>query len=248
MIENLIRDYSSNQNNNLNNYIEGLDLNGLVNFYLKCSNHLFFQKYNTAMDDILILIYNQIMNKLKETSLLDIIEVYFNIFNESLYIEDSIEANQNIINVRRYNLNDDFFLEYESKRHNISRLEFIENYQKGLEYYEEDSLYLKSVFGYLDKLQNAILEYLDTIISKLSEEERHIYLIKINEIIEDNSLEIIRRNEIRKNRKAVDIESKMREISTFEIFSMLDTTTLKNKNYIYGNFQAALKKKAYNKK
>ena len=80
------------------------------------------------------------------------------------------------------------------------------------------------------------------------EVERNLYLIKINEIIENNSLEIVKRNEMRKNKRVIDIQSKMRDISTFEIFSMLDTTTLKNKNYVYGSFQAALIKQKNNNK
>ncbi|MBQ8892478.1 MAG: hypothetical protein IJ068_06430 [Bacilli bacterium] len=243
MIENLIKGYNGEENNVLNTYIEGLDLNGLVNFYLKCSNHLLFQKYSNSMNDILTSIYNKIMKKLPETSLLEVMDVYFNIFTESLYVEDSIEANQNIINVRNYNLNDDFFIEYESKRRKMSKDEFIENYSKSMEYYEEDKLYLKSVFDYLDKLQLNVLEYLNKMLHNLTDTERHLYLIKINEIIEDNSLEIIKRNEIRKNKRIIDIQSKMRDISTIEVFNMLDTTSLKNKIYIYSSFQAVLKDK-----
>ena len=245
MVESLIRNYSKSEDNSLVNYVNGLDLNGLVTFYLKCSNHLYFQRYD-SIDSILELIYQKIVDKIGDLSLLDTMEVYLKIFNESLAIEDSIEASQNIISVRKYNLKDNFFIKYESERKKMSEQQFIENYHKGLDYYENDLLILKNVFSYLDKLQNYLLELLDNKIETLSEEERIAYLIKINNIIEENSIEIIKRNEIKKNRRAVDIQSRMNEISTFEIFSMLDTTNLKNKNYVYMNFQEALKRK-YNK-
>ena len=247
MVENLIKNYNNSENNEFNNYIEGLNLSGLVNFYLKCSNHLYFKKYNN-IGDILELIFDNIKKKLNSVSILELMDIYTNIFTETLNIEESIESNNNIINVRNANLKDDFFIEYESKRSNLDRNEFIERYTRSLDYYENNAIYLKNVFSFIDKLQQEMVNYLDGVISKLSNEEKHILLIKINEIIEKNSLEIIERNEIRKNRKTVDIHSKMKEIPTFEIFNMLDTTMLKNKNYVYSNFQSMLKQVNYSSK
>ena len=244
MVENLIRNYSDNSDNDLKKYLEGLNLSGLVSFYLKCSNHLYFKKY-ASISNILELIFSAIKNKFDSVSVLELMDIYTDVFTESLNIEGSIESNNNIINVRKMNLKDSFFIDYESKRKNLERSKFVDEYTKSLDYYETDVLYLKSVFSFVDALQQEMLDYIELVMSKLSNDEKHMLLIQVNEIIEKNSLEIIERNEIRKNRKTIDIHSKMKEIPTFEVFNMFDTTNLKNKNYVYSNFQAYLKKYNY---
>ena len=247
MVENLIKNYNNSDNNEFNSYIEGLNLKGLVNFYLKCSNHLYFKKYNN-INEILEVVFNNIKQKYNSVSILELIDIYTNIFTETLNVEESIESNNNIIDVRKMNLEDNFFIEYETKKNNLERSDFIDKYTRSLDYYEENALYLKTVFSFIDKLQQEIVDYLDDVISKLSNEEKHVLLIKINEIIEKNYQEIIERNEIRKNRKTIDIHSKMKEIPTFEIFNMLDTSMLKNKNYVYSSFQSMLKQVNYSSK
>ena len=247
MIENLIRKYDNLSSNDLVTYIDGLNLDGLVKFYLKCSNHLYFKRYN-SMNNILELISNKIKEKLNTVSILELIDIYTNIFIDTLNVEDSIESNNNVINVRKTNLEDNFFVQYESSKKNLSREEFIDSYVKTIDYYEQNSLYLKTVFSFIDNLQKEISDYIDSVLEKISDDDKHALLIKINEIIDENALEIIERNEIKKSRKTIDIHSKMREISTFEIFNMLDTTNLKHKNYVYNNFKAYLEKYNYSNK
>ena len=53
-----------------------------------------------------------------------------------------------------------FFIQYESSKKNLSREEFFDNYIKSIDYYEENSLYLKTVFSYIDKLQKEISDYI----------------------------------------------------------------------------------------
>jgi len=243
MIENLIKEYDSKNNNNLSNFIEGLNLNGLVNFYLKCSNHLYFQKYNN-IGNMLEYVYKIIKNKLSSVTIIELMGIYTNIFIEALNIEESINANNNIVRVRTASLKDDFFLNFEPKRRKMSREQFIDMYTREMDYYEKDSLYLKSVFSFVDKLQQEIADYIDNAISKLSDEEKNILLIRVNEIIENNSLKIIEENESKT--RIIDIYSKMKEIPTFEISNISDTK--KYENYVYESFRGSLMKKNIKKK
>ena len=241
MVERLVRNYDENFNE-IESYLNNLNLNDLINLYLKCATPLYIQNYEN-ISKILNLVFDNIMNKLDTVSLIDIINLYSNIFVETMSLEDSIQSNQNIINVREFNLTDDFFLEYESKKKDQTKEEYIKDYFKSLENYRKSLAHFNKCFQYLDKLQKSVLSYIDSALKTISNEENEVLLREINKKIEETSDEILRRYQLSRNKKAIDIESRMKETPSFEIFNMLDTIALSRKDYVYSNYQAALMEK-----
>ena len=120
-------------------------------------------------------------------------------------------------------------------------------YEKEINYYVNNGIYLDKSFHNMDLLLSNVFNYINEKISKLDLDSKKELLMHINNIILDNSLEIIKRNELRRNKKFIDIRSKMIDKSTYEIFNMLDTTKLKNMNYVYSNFQSILNDKSIKK-
>ena len=247
MIERLINSYNEGLNNDLESIIDTIPLNDIVDIYIKYTNPVYIQNKKNISKS-LNLICNKILLKLESVSLEELIDLYINVFIEEIFIEDSIDGYKNILKVRNCNLKDEFFIEFESKKQNIGRDEFLNKYIKSLDFYNESLEYHNESFHFLDTLQKGILSFINEKINNCLNDELLVILRNINNKIEFNSNEIIKRNELRKNKKAIDIQRRISETPTIEIFCMLDTTNLKHKNYIYNSLQASIMDKLDNTK
>jgi len=238
MLESLMNDNSNIKE--IEVYLNQLSLKDLFKLYLKCNTTLYFQNY-TNISKILDIICTKIMNSLNSEPLMQIVDFYARVFDDQLLIEDHIESNNNIINVRRENLKDNFFLEYESEKNHLTKLEFVEQYSKIISYYENDLHYLRERFKCLDKLQNSLYAYIDNRVINLSSKEKQSLLLSVRTKIEANSKEILKRDEMIKDKKKFDVEMRMNFSS--DIFDLLNVTNLKNYNYILMDLEAKLAKK-----
>ena len=65
-------------------------------------------------------------------------------------------------------------------------------------------------------------------------------LKEINKKVEENSLEIIKRIELRQDKKRLEIQSRLHDIPMSLIYEKLDISYLREQNYVYSHFQGTL--------
>lgn len=238
MVDGLI---NNNDNSNIG-FVSTLDsysINELVNLYITYSRVKYFIEHDN-MDEILDYISSYIVNNLSKLSYLETMDLYSKIMIEVLDLEKMMESNKNIVQIRTNNLKDEFFLEMEAKTYNMNKDIFVEKYKRDLSYFKRfDGIY-ERIHDLLDKFQKDIFRYLNTTISNLSIDERDKLLKEINSIVDQNSLEIIKRIEIKHDKKKMAIHSKFSDSSPEELYDKLDTFKLEHQNYVYLNYQAIL--------
>lgn len=245
MIGRMIDNYNEDIDNELENYLSNLSLQEIISLYIKFSNPVYLSNKKNMFKS-LNLMYSNVAKKMNSVSLFNLIDLYTNIYLEILYFEDSIEGLKNIINARNGNLEDDFIVEYEAKRQNISKDEFIKRYTESINKISVNLINLNETFKYLDSLQKGIQSYINNEIDNLSIEESKLLFKQINDKIEENSQEILKRNDLRRNKKAADIQARILETPTFDIFNLFDTTSLKNELNIYKKYQVIIYDKISN--
>lgn len=245
MIGRMIDNYNEDIDNELENYLSNLSLQEIISLYIKFSNPVYLSNKKNMFKS-LNLMYANVAKKMNSVSLFNLIDLYTNIYLEILYFEDSIEGLKNIINARNGNLEDDFIVEYEAKRQNISKDEFIKRYTESINKISVNLINLNETFKYLDSLQKGIQSYINNEIDNLSIEESKLLFKQINDKIEENSQEILKRNDLRRNKKAADIQARILETPTFDIFNLFDTTSLKNELNIYKKYQVIIYDKISN--
>ena len=177
-----------------------------------------------------------------------VFDLYGNIFISSLDLEEHIESNQNIINVRNYNLQDEYYIERQSTNKGTTKEAFLKKYMLELESYINHEKVLERAFSNLDKLQNAILIYVETKLKSLTEEEKMQLLETLNSRIEANSKEIVKRKKLGNNRLKLDLQSRFEDISIYELIDSLNITSLRNKKYVYQSFRSAIMEQTKEKK
>ena len=109
--------------------LSNLDIKKLIDIYIKLSNPIYYKTHDN-MDNILKVLLDIIIKKLDDISLIEVIDIYTNIFGETLITDENIENNNNVIIAKRLNLQDDFIVDYESKKSKI--ICFIVNMKKKL--------------------------------------------------------------------------------------------------------------------
>jgi len=231
MIENLVKSFNEDD-------IKELSLKKLLDLYFKCSNAVYFRSYE-KMDSILDVIRKIIVTKLKNSNLFDIVYIYYDVSYKFLKSKESLQSNQNIIDARNLNLKDDFYIQYESKRRKKTPLEFIKIYKDELKIHEENGIYLEKSCDSFSKLQNDMLNIINDFINRLSNEERNILLIKLNNEIESKSIEILKRNTDKKNRNLINYQ--LKNMSTEDVYKLYDNTELMNMISILFYIQQILK-------
>lgn len=232
---------------NIKDLLVNLSLGDLIELYLRYVTNLSIFK-NNNQEFIFNLLYETIVNKLNTVSLMKVFDLYGNIFISSLDLEEHIESNQNIINARNYNLQDEYYIERQITKKSTTKEAFLKEYMLELESYVKHEKVLERAFSNLDKLQNGILIYVETKLKSLTEEEKMQLLETLNSRIEANSEEIVKRKKLGNNKLALNLQSRFNEISIYELKSSLDTTSFKNKNYVYESFRSAIMEQTKEKK
>lgn len=232
---------------NIKDLLVNLSLGDLIELYLRYVTNLSIFK-NDNQEFIFNLLYETIVNKLNTVSLMKVFDLYGNIFISSLDLEEHIESNQNIINVRNYNLQDEYYIERQTTKKGTTKEAFLKEYMLELESYINHEKVLERAFSNLDKLQNAILIYVETKLKSLTEEEKMQLLETLNSRIEANSKEIVKRKKLGNNRLKLDLQSRFEDISIYELIDSLNITSLRNKNYVYESFRSAIMEQTKEKK
>ena len=224
---------------NIKDLLVNLSLGDLIELYLRYVTNLSIFK-NNNQEFIFNLLYETIVNKLNTVSLMKVFDLYGNIFISSLDLEEHIESNQNIINARNYNLQDEYYIERQTIKKRTTKEAFLKEYMLELESYVKHEKVLERAFSNLDKLQNAILIYVETKLKSSTEEEKMQLLETLNSRIEANSEEIVKRKKLGNNKLALNLQSRFNEISIYELIDSLNITSLRNKNYVYESFRSAI--------
>lgn len=239
MIEKIIDDYNNDVSLELETKVDELSLRDIIKLYLRYSNPAYLT-HKKNISKSLNLFYKKIISLLNSCSLSDLMDFYNDIFLDKLYFEDSIEGLKNIINVRNDNLKDDFFIEFESSKTILSKEDFIKKYIDDINNVQKNLNIHNETLKYIDSLQKNMFNCINEKMNNLESNEAKELLLQINKKIEEDSEEIIKRNNLRKNKKAVDIQNRISDNPTFGIFSLFDTTSLKNEVYVYKGYQATV--------
>ena len=236
MIDSLLKEYnSSNNNSTLDNY----NLKELIDLYVTYSRPKYFKEHSN-MEEILSYLSSYILNNLTKGSFLEIMDMYTKLMMMVIELEEQRESNDNIIRIRSNNLEDEFFLENESKSFGLEKEFFVQKYRKELDTFKEYGALYKKIVNLLDAFQKSVLSYLNEYVKELDESQQSNLLKTINERIEKNSIEILKRIELRQNKKKIELQSRFNEIPISKIYEQLDTSYLTKQNYVYKNFQAIL--------
>lgn len=227
----------------LNNYLDNLELKKLIELYTEYASIYNIRTFSN-IDNFLDVLYEKIISKFKNVSLMKILDLYVNVFNSTLKIDENYKACKNTINARERNLNSEMELENLIKCQSKSRETFISEYKKENLSFKKELLYYQRSFEKNDKLQDAFLIYLESNFKEINEQERGNLLSTINRRIETNSKEILNRNNLLSNKSLLDIRRRFKDnTSLAEIKSSLDTSDLRNSNYIYESYRELLLEK-----
>lgn len=226
----------------LQNNLSSLSLNELIELYQKYATNINIQREKTPIE-IFDLLYQIIIIQLNEVSLMKEIDLYADFFNKILDFEETINTYQNIVSAKSFYANDEYYIERQISKEKLSKEELLKQKRGELEYYIQILTTLEKSYNILDKLQDAILVNIESRIDRSKEDENSHLLETINNRIEKNSKEILRRKELQANKKALSIQSRFNNTSMYEILSGLEVTSLKNKNYVYESYKETLMEK-----
>ena len=208
-----------------------LSLKELMEIYLYYSKPNRLKK--NYMNNLLILIYEIITERLSQFKSIDVVDNYVELCNSIIALNDNIQSYQNIIQVRTYNLEDDFFLSNQATRSHKSIEKFIKNYQEEIETFKDILDVAKSSNNYLEKLKLNIQDYLDSLVNNLTEEEKKELIQEINKRIDVHSQKLLYQKRLLSNRKVFDIEMRLSNIDTSNIQEKFDFSSSKNKLAVY---------------
>ena len=208
-----------------------LSLKELMEIYLYYSKPNRLKK--NYMNNLLILIYEIITERLSQFKSIDVVDNYVELCNSIIALNDNIQSYQNIIQVRTYNLEDDFFLSNQATRSHKSIEKFIKNYQEEIETFKDILDVAKSSNNYLEKLKLNIQDYLDSLVNNLTEEEKKELIQEINKRIDVHSQKLLYQKRLLSNKKVFDIEMRLSNIDTSNIQEKFDFSSSKNKLAVY---------------
>ncbi len=215
----------------IENQLSVLNLKDLVDLYLKYSaiNYL---KHN-YMNSLLNLIIQNIETKLPLAMPIEIMDIYANLYDSMLSLDDNIQSFNNIIKARTYNLNDEFFLKKKTS-------DYLENYKKELDSFQETHDLFNSSLNYLDKLQEIIMDILESKITELSLTDKETLIREINKRIELYESKLSFQRNLLKNPKALELEIRLNGLNSYNILENFNFQSIRNRLYIYDSYQSKL--------
>ena len=175
-----------NQLNEIAKYLDKLDLNKLIDIIFK------YVFTNIDLNDLLELIKDKIINKLNELSLIKVIDLYIELFNKILTVEDTLMASKNILSVMSYNISDNNYIESEINKKKISKDEYLDILKKDLDKYVALINNYNKIHDYLDNLQDKFLVYIETKLENIESKEKYYLIQNINKRLSDVSLKLLK--------------------------------------------------------
>ena len=236
MMDSLLNDY---KNNNQKSALDNYSINDLMELYITYARPKYFREHGN-MGDILKYISSYIIDNMTKNYFLNNLDLYAKLMIELIKLENMIESTDNIIRIRNYNLQDEFFLGFEANTYKTDKDTFKDNYQKELDHIIDNNNLYKQILQLMDTFQKDMLLKLNDYIDTLSDIEKDNLSLDINKKIDENSLEIIKRIELKQDKKRLELHSRFKDISISELLDSLDITYLKEQNYVYSNFHELL--------
>ncbi|MGN1352791.1 MAG: hypothetical protein ACI4WF_01855 [Bacilli bacterium] len=215
-----------------------LSLKELMEIYLYYSKPTRLK--SNYMNNLLILVYEVITERLSQFKPIDVVDNYVELCNSLIALNDNIQSYQNIIQVRTYNLEDDFFISNQAIRSHKSIENFIKNYQKEIVDFKDILEISNSSNNYLDKLKNSIKDYLDNLINDLDEEEKKELIQEINKRIDVHSQKLLYQKRLLSNKKIFDIEMRLNNLDSSNIQDKFNFSNAKNKLSVYEDYRNKL--------
>lgn len=199
---------------------------------------------NKNIHEFLGILYEVYLEKIEKLSFLETLELYVEIFNKVYGLDLEMSKTKNILNTRIYNLEDDYYIEREANKSRVTKEEFLKKYRDNLETFKQDIDKYNRVFVYMDCLQNDMLIELERKIVSLqnneNKEEITTVTRELNEKIETNSEEILKRRKFLRDKDAIDRFAKLNEVSIYELVDSLDYSELDNEVTIYESYRNTL--------
>ena len=144
------------------------------------------------LNKLLELFKNKSISKLDELSLIKVIDLYIELFNKTLTVEDTLMASKNILSVMSYNISDNNYIENEIRKKKISKDEYLDILKKDLDKYVALIDNYNKTHDYLDSLQDKFLIYIETKLENIESRDKYYLIQNLNKRLSDVSLKLLK--------------------------------------------------------
>ena len=204
----------------IGNSLDNLDLYKLMDIVYKYTDANFLKDNN--LNDLLELFKDKVISKLSDLSLIKVIDLYIELFNNTLIASDTMMASKNILAVMSYNISSDTYIEKELEKKNISKEEYLANLKKDLDKNVEIIDNYTRTYEFLDSLQDKFLIYIEVAFDKIESQEKDYLIQNINKRFSDASMKLLKLKD------------------NLDRVKGLEYSNLKNSVVIYENFRNSL--------
>ncbi len=204
----------------IGNSLDNLDLYKLMDIVYKYTDANFLKDNN--LNDLLELFKDKVISKLSDLSLIKVIDLYIELFNNTLIASDTMMASKNILAVMSYNISSDTYIEKELEKKNISKEEYLANLKKDLDKNVEIIDNYTRTYEFLDSLQDKFLIYIEVAFDKIESQEKDYLVQNINKRFSDASMKLLKLKD------------------NLDRVKGLEYSNLKNSVVIYENFRNSL--------
>ena len=219
-INNLSEEQKKNQLIEIGNSLDNLDLYKLMDIVYKYTDAIFLKDNN--LNDLLELFKDKVISKLSDLSLIKVIDLYIELFNNTLIASDTMMASKNVLAVMSYNISSDAYIAKELEKKNISKEEYLANLKKDLDKNVEIIDNYTRTYEFLDSLQDKFLIYIEVAFDKIENQEKDYLIQNINKRFSDASLKLLKLKD------------------NLDRVKGLEYSNLKNSVVIYENFRNSL--------
>ena len=210
-------------------------LEDLIKNYIEYSNSKYIIEYD-GISNVLDSLRNRILLELNNMPLVDVIDLYGDLYIKALQRSEVLKSFNSLIKIREENIKDEKFIEGEAKRRGISREKFVnEYYVETVKSSDKQLDGLNKSLSFIDKLRIDIALLIDNKIDNMGDSEKDNLLAELDKKVEVNEKEI-------EKLKRSKILSKYIDISSEEIY--MNFIKLKIKTYgIYDIYRVMLRNK-----
>ena len=219
-INNLSEEQRKDKLIEIENSLDNLDLYKLMDIVYKYTDANFLKDNN--LNNLLELFKDKVISKLSDLSLIKVIDLYIELFNNTLIASDTMMASKNVLAVMSYNISSDSYIAKELEKKNISKEEYLANLKKDLDKNVEIIDNYTRTYEFLDSLQDKFLIYIEVAFDKIESQEKDYLIQNINKRFSDASMKLLKLKD------------------NLDRVKGLEYSNLKNSVVIYENFRNSL--------
>lgn len=219
-INNLSEEQRKDKLIEIENSLDNLDLYKLMDIVYKYTDANFLKDNN--LNNLLELFKDKVISKLSDLSLIKVIDLYIELFNNTLIASDTMMASKNVLAVMSYNISSDSYIAKELEKKNISKEEYLANLKKDLDKNVEIIDNYTRTYEFLDSLQDKFLIYIEVAFDKIESQEKEYLIQNINKRFSDASMKLLKLKD------------------NLDRVKGLEYSNLKNSVVIYENFRNSL--------